>query len=71
MIKESAINRPDMMDWVQERFGKEDYRKDPKVALLKVDVTGIEIKHANLDEYYTNENIPKERISIEIDNYVY
>jgi hypothetical protein len=39
-----------MVDWVRERFAHKS-GDDPKVSLLKVDVSGIDIKKANLDEY--------------------
>ena len=73
LFPQEAIHRTDMDDWVQERFQHKsgNFEKDPKVALLKIDVSGLDIKKANLDEYYTNEAIPKERIKIETNNYLY
>lgn len=73
LFPKEAINRKDIGDWVREKFGHKsgDFTKDPKVALLKVDTSKVTVKKANLDEYYTNDSIPKEDIKIQDEDYIY
>ncbi len=73
LFPEESLQREDMIDWVRERFGHKsgDFMRDPKVALLKVNVDGMEIRKANLDEHYAVKPISKDRISVETENYIY